>query len=266
MAHHALPTGDPTGIVGLVAAHPKGTALLLAVSVAGWTALAWIALDMGHPLAQLTMPAEPQWALENVAAVFAMWAVMMAAMMLPSALPMTLTFVQLSAQQDEHLRGRMFVAGYLLVWIAFSAAATALQWTLQAMDWIEPMQVASTSKALTVALLFIAGAYQFSPLKRLCLARCRTPIAFLMGEWRSGVRGAFLMGWKHGALCLGCCWALMALLFVGGTMNIGWVAAVAVAVAIEKLVPRGERIASVLGLALIAAGLARLAGLWLFSA
>jgi predicted metal-binding membrane protein len=234
---------------------------IVAASLAGWAALAWLALDMGHPLAQLTMPGWPRWTLANVAAVFAMWAVMMAAMMLPSALPMTLTFAGLSARQGQPARGRMFVAGYLLVWTAFSAAATALQWGLQALDWVDPM-IISTSTPLSVSLLVLAGVYQFSPLKRACLARCRTPMAFLIGDWRPGAGGALAMGLRHGLLCAGCCGALMGLLFVGGAMNLGWVAALSVAVAIEKLAPHGERIAAVLGVVLIAAGAARLVGVF----
>lgn len=234
-------------------------ASIVAVSVAGWAALAWLALDMGHPLAQLTMPGWPQWTIANVFAVFFMWAVMMAAMMLPSALPMTLTFTQLSARQGQPERGRMFVAAYLLVWSAFSAVATALQWALQALDWVDPM-IVSTSRPLSALLLAIAGIYQFSPLKRICLSRCRTPMAFLVTDWRPGARGAFITGLRHGLLCAGCCWALMVLLFVGGAMNLGWVAALSVAVAIEKLAPHGERIAAMLGVLLLAAGVAKFAG------
>ncbi len=237
---------------------------VLALGVLAWAALAWLAFDMGHPLAQLTMPASPRWSAANVLAVLAMWALMMAAMMLPSALPMLRTFVRLGADAagaaDARGRARAFVAAYLLVWCGFSLAASAAQWALQALDWVDPM-IVSTSAGLTAALLLIAGAYQFSPLKRLCLAGCRTPMAFLLGEWRAGVSGAFVMGLRHGAFCLGCCWALMALLFVGGAMNLAWVAALSVAVAIEKLAPQGERLAWMLGVLLIGAGLWRLWGL-----
>ncbi|HTH78779.1 MAG TPA: DUF2182 domain-containing protein [Ramlibacter sp.] len=244
-----------------VRSDPLLAAAIVVASVAGWAALAWLSLDMGHPLAQLTMPGWPHWTLANVAAVFAMWAVMMAAMMLPSAWPMTLTFVGLSAREGRPGRGRMFVVAYLVVWTGFSIAATALQWALQALDWVD-MMIVSTSGPLSALLLAIAGIYQFSPLKRMCLARCRAPMSFLIADWRPGARGAFLMGLHHGLLCAGCCWALMALLFVGGAMNLGWVAAVSVAVAIEKLAPHGERIATILGVAMLAAGAAKLAGLF----
>jgi predicted metal-binding membrane protein len=234
--------------------------IVLAASIAAWAMLAWMALDMAHPWVQLTMPGWPQWSLANIAAIFVMWAVMMAAMMLPSALPMIAAFVRLNLQQGEAGRARMFVAAYLLVWTVFSAAATALQWLLQWLDWVDPM-IVSTSSPLTAALLLIAGAWQFTPLKRICLARCRTPVGFLLGEWRPGLRGGFVMGLRHGLFCMGCCWALMALLFVGGVMNLAWIAALAIAVAIEKMAPRGEVAAALLGVALITAGLFKLAAM-----
>lgn len=118
--------------------------------------------------------------------------------------------------------------------------------------------IVSTSTLLTGLLLLVAGVYQFSRLKQVCLSRCRTPMGFLLGEWRAGVHGAFVMGVRHGLICLGCCWALMALLFVGGVMNLAWVAALSITVAIEKLAPSGERLAAALGLGLIAAGLVKL--------
>jgi predicted metal-binding membrane protein len=236
---------------------PKVAIQTLAIGVIGWALLAWIAVDMGHPVAQLTMPGSSDWSAANMLAIGCMWAVMMAAMMLPAALPMILTFDVLCARSGEPARWRSFVAAYLLVWVAFSVAATGAQWALQAAGWVDPM-IVSTSAPLNGALLVIAGAYQFSPLKRICLARCRTPMGFLLGEWRGGVRGGFAMGLRHGLFCIGCCWALMALLFVGGVMNLAWIAALSIAVAIEKLAPRGERLAMVLGLTLIAAGAMRL--------
>jgi predicted metal-binding membrane protein len=231
---------------------PQATAVL-AASVAAWAFLTWIAVDMGHPLVQLTMPGVPEWSVLNVLAVFVMWAVMMAAMMLPSALPMILAFARIAKRAGEPARARVFVGAYLLVWTGFSALATALQWMLQAVDWVDPM-IVSTSPLLTGALLVTAGIYQFTPLKKVCLVTCRTPVGFLMGEWRTGAAGAFRMGLRHGLFCAGCCWAVMALLFVGGVMNLPWIAALSIVVAIEKMAPRGERIATVLGVLLIVAG------------
>lgn len=230
---------------------------MLALSLVAWGMLAWIAFDMGHPVAQLTMPMSSAWQLDNLLAVWCMWAVMMAAMMLPSALPMVLAFVALCRRNGETARSRSFVVAYLLVWFAFSMVATGLQWVLQAAGWVNPM-IVSTSATLTGVLLLVAGAYQFSPLKHICLANCRTPMGFLIGEWRGGTSGAFVMGLRHGLFCLGCCWALMALLFVGGVMNLAWIAALSIAVAIEKLMPQGQHLATLLGLGLIGAGVLRL--------
>ncbi len=236
---------------------PAPALWLLAISLGGWAALAWIAFDMGHPVARLTMPASSHWGVANLLAIWCMWAVMMAAMMLPSALPMVLGFVDLSTRRGEPGRARAFVVAYLLVWFGFSAVATAAQWVMQAAGWVNPM-IVSTSAALTGVLLLVAGVYQFSPLKHICLAHCRTPLGFLLGEWRAGRRGAFMMGLRHGLFCLGCCWALMALLFVGGVMNLAWIAALSVLVALEKLAPQGRRLAWVLGATLIVAGTLRL--------
>jgi predicted metal-binding membrane protein len=247
----------PERVTALMAQQPKRTIAILFLSVTGWAFLAWIAFDMGHPFAQLMMPGSPDWSAASVFAIWLMWAIMMAAMMLPSALPMILTFVHLAKRNGEQERARSFVAAYLVVWFGFSAAATAAQWVLQAMDWVDPM-IVSTSALLTGLLLVIAGIYQFSPVKRVCLSHCRTPLGFLVGEWRPGVKGAFVMGVRHGLFCVGCCWALMALLFVGGVMNLAWIAALSIAVAIEKLAPRGDRLAAALGLALIGVGVVKL--------
>lgn len=262
MQHNASESTDkvPQGMAQLVARQPWLATAILVLSVLGWLFLAWIAVDMSQPFAQLTMPHSSHWSLASVLAIWTMWAVMMAAMMLPSALPMVLTFVDLSGRSAEPARGRSFVAAYLLVWLAFSAGATAVQWALQALGWINLM-IVSTSLVLTALLLLLAGVYQFSRLKQVCLSGCRTPIGFLLGEWRAGQCGAFVMGLRHGLLCVGCCWAMMALLFVGGVMNLAWIAALSMAVAIEKLAPGGERLASALGLGLIAAGLIKLLAL-----
>lgn len=250
--------------LALLARQPRATVGVLLLALAGWLFLVWVTVDMSHAFAQLTMPGSSDWSTAEVLAILSMWAVMMAAMMLPSALPMILTFVMLSRRSGEQARGCSFTAAYLAVWLAFSVAATAAQWLLQALGWVDPM-IVSTSTSLTAALLFIAGVYQFSPLKRVCLSRCRSPLGFLLGEWRPGAHGAFVMGARHGLFCLGCCWALMALLFVGGVMNLAWIAALSIAVAIEKLLPGVERLSYGLGIALIAVGLAKwatAAGLW----
>ena len=248
-------TGTPAAdTLALEARKRRAAGALLTLALAGWAFLAWLVIDMSHPYAQLTMPVSSSWSVTNILAIYLMWGVMMAAMMLPSSLPMILTFVHLSRRGGEPARAGSFVAAYLFVWLAFSAMATAAQWALQALEWVNPM-IVSTSTWFTGALLLIEGIYQFSSLKRLCLSRCRTPIGFLLGEWRRGTRGAFVMGTRHGLFCLGCCWALMALLFVGGVMNLAWIAALSVAVAFEKLSPGGERLSLAMGVALIVVAL-----------
>ncbi|PJK28003.1 DUF2182 domain-containing protein [Minwuia thermotolerans] len=240
--------------------HRREAIPIVLAAAAGWTFLVWGALDMQSPLARLMMPMSADWSAVNFAAVFVMWAVMMAAMMLPSALPMLLTFAHLNRRAGTPGRTRSFAAAYVAIWSAFSVLATALQWVLQAAELSNPMIVV-TSPWLGAALLAIAGIFQFTPLKRACLHHCRTPMGFLLTDWRGGTGGAWTMGLRHGAYCLGCCWALMALLFVGGVMNILWIAALAALVAAEKLMPRGERIAPALGVILIGAGAVHLA--WL---
>lgn len=226
----------------------------------GWLFLVWAVADMQHPLAQLMMPMDPEWSMGNYLAVFLMWSAMMMAMMLPASAPMVLTFLNLCRQKHQVGRAWVFVTAYLVIWTAFSASATALHWGLQTAKLITPM-MASNSIWLTAILLLVAGVVQFSPLKQVCLRYCRTPMGFLLTEWREGVGGAWQMGFKHGLFCLGCCWALMVLLFVAGVMNLVWVAALTAAVIVEKLHPSGVVIGKLLGILLIAVGITQIASL-----
>ena len=207
------------------------------VSVAGWAFVAWMALDMAHPLVRLMMPFNTAWSWETAAAVFAMWAGMMVAMMLPSAAPMILAFDTVerggAGAGGSLSRSMIFSAAYLLVWICWSALAAGAQWLLQAGGLLTPM-IVSNSNGLTAGLLILAGLYQLTPLKQACLRHCRTPLGFLMAEWREGTRGALAMGLRHGLYCAGCCWALMLLLFAAGVMNPVWIVFLAVVVALEK--------------------------------
>jgi predicted metal-binding membrane protein len=214
---------------------------------------------MDSAVAQLMMPMS-EWSTANWLAVFTMWTVMMAAMMLPSATPMILCFAALNRRQRDRGKTFLFVAAYLGLWTAFSALATAGQWTLQSMGWLSPM-IVSLSPLLNGALLLIAGVFQFSGLKRACLRACRSPLGFLISEWRDGLWGAWLMGIRHGLVCLGCCWAVMTLIFVGCVMNILWIAAIASLVATEKYAPKGEVVARALGAVMIGAGILRLVGI-----
>jgi predicted metal-binding membrane protein len=225
-------------------------------ALAGWMLLYWGATHMGSPAAQLTMPMS-DWSAANWVAVFIMWAVMMAAMMLPTAMPMVSVFATLNRTRGESGRTVAFVAGYLALWTAFAAAATLAQWALQAWGLLSPM-IVSMSPVLSAALLMIAGAFQFTPLKQACLRACRSPLGFLLTDWRDGLWGAARMGVRHGFYCLGCCWALMALLFVGGAMNLMWIAALTLLVVAEKIAPKGEILAKALGALMIGAGAAQL--------
>jgi predicted metal-binding membrane protein len=155
----------------------------------------------------------------------------------------------------------IFVAGYLVVWTAYSAVAALAQWRLHEAALLSSA-MAATSSVLSGGLLIAAGVFQWTPLKRACLKGCRSPLSFLMSEWREGTVGAFVMGLRHGAYCVGCCWALMALLFVAGVMNLLWVAVIALFVMAEKVLARGQLLGHVAGIALVTAGVALMARLW----
>ena len=243
-------------LLALIRARPWVAAGIWTATLGGWLFLLWGATNMHSPLTQLTMPMSA-WSAENWLAVFIMWTAMMAAMMLPSAAPMILCFAALNERRSERTRTLLFVAAYLALWTGFSGAATAAQWALQSIGWVSPM-IVSRSSVLSGALLLIAGLFQFSGLKHACLRACRSPLGFLMSDWRDGFWGAWRMGIRHGVYCLGCCWALMALLFVGGVMNLLWIAALAGLVTIEKLAPKGEAVARALGAVMIGAGAVRL--------
>ena len=244
---------------------------LIATCIVLITALAWAYLvhlnrHMTSPIegdtkmAAMGMVMNRPWAPGDLLLTFVTWAVMMVGMMAAPALPVLLLFAGIQAQRVD--RGVVpavpsFGLGYLIVWLAFSACATAAQWALHEGALLSST-MATSSTAVAGVILIASGAYQLTPLKTGCLARCRSPLGFLMSNWRDGSSGAFLMGFRHGTFCLGCCWALMAVLFVVGVMNLAWVGAIAIAVAIEKLLPHGGRIATAMGVALIGAGVGRL--------
>ncbi len=194
---------------------------------------------------------------------FLMWAVMMVGMMLPSAAPATLLYGGIVRKSRE--RGRavpavyVFSAGYLIAWTAFSVLAAAFQVLLGHLALMSPM-MDSTSTVLSGAFLLAAGLYQWLPVKQACLRTCRSPLHFFTMHWSEGPIGALQMGLEHGAICVGCCWSLMLLLFVGGVMNLLWVAVVAGFILIEKLLPAGRLTGRFAGVGLTAAGLAALLG------
>jgi len=188
----------------------------------------------------------------------AMWWVMMAAMMLPSATPLILLFAAVQRKQREannpFVPTGVLVGGYLVVWAIFGAAATLLQWSLDRSALLT-MSMSLTSPLLGAALLVAAGVYQFTPVKGACLRHCRSPLGFVTAHWRPGTGGAFRMGLTHGVYCLGCCWVLMGLLFVGGVMNLIWVGGLALYVLVEKVMPRGHWVRYLSGGLLVAWGL-----------
>ena len=147
-----------------------------------------------------------------------------------------------------------FLSGYLIAWLLFSLAATALQWGLERTGLVHGMMMWSNSRVLSAAFLLSAGLYQLSPLKTVCLDHCRSPAGFLSAHWRKGPAGALRMGMDHGLYCVGCCWFLMLLLFVGGIMNLVWIAGLAIFVLLEKLLPHGVPVARASGIVMLLAG------------
>ena len=198
------------------------------------------------------------WSAGYVILVFLMWWVMMVAMMLPSVAPTVLLHSALlrmgTNASSAPALSVAFLAGYLVIWAVFSVFAEAAQWGLEAAGLVSPMMMTIMDTTPGGLVLIVAGIYQFSPLKAACLRHCQSPAKFLTERRRAGRSGAFAMGAEHGAYCLGCCWSLMALLFVGGIMNLWWIAGLAAFVAIEKLSRFGPLLGRVAGVVLIAAG------------
>ena len=193
------------------------------------------------------------WPAATLLPLFLMWSVMMVAMMLPTALPMVLTFAAVTRNRQRvgrpYVPTAIFVSGYLAIWTGFSAVAAVGQWLLHRHALLSP-SMATTSAILGGMLLIGAGVFQFTPLKRNCLTRCRGTLEFILTRWREGRSGAFLMGLEHGTFCTGCCWALMALLFVAGVMNLLWVAVLTLLVCLEKILPARARVSFATGIAL----------------
>lgn len=232
--------------------------------VAAWLYLLYLASTMSGTampdmpsMPGMSMPAMHEWSWVDVAGLAVMWTVMMVAMMTPAAAPMILVFATIHrrrAQQGQPaVPVAVFVLGYFVVWTGFSVAAALAQAGLHRAAMLSP-GMATNSLTLAGVLLIVAGAFQWTPLKRACLATCRSPLSFVMTGWREGPRGALVMGLRHGLYCLGCCWALMALLFAAGVMNLLWVAVIALGVLVEKIVPRGDVIGRLAGVLLMVGG------------
>jgi predicted metal-binding membrane protein len=223
---------------------------LVAISALSWCYTWYLAWDMQHSFQALCGMSQ--------LLMFAMWFIMMVAMMVPSATPMLLLFAAVNRKRREQERPfistSIFLLGYLVVWSVFSAVATIVQWHLHESALLTPMMV-SASPLLSGATLTAAGLFQLTPLKQTCLKHCRSPLGFLLNHWHDGTWGALLMGLRHGSYCLGCCWLLMGLLFVAGVMNLVWLAVITVFVLLEKVAPVGMHLSRATGLLLTGWGL-----------
>lgn len=236
-------------------------ASLIAITMLAWVYMIHAATNMASMDASrmqgMSMPAMQIWHINDFLLTFLMWIVMMAGMMIPSATPMILTFLSVKRQRQADQTSLpatfIFVLGYLAIWALYSAAATLLQWGLHSANLLSPA-MAGANPFFNGTLLILAGIYQFTPWKNACMLSCRTPLGFLIAEWRDGARGAFAMGARHGIYCVGCCWLLMALLFAVGVMNLLWGAIITGVVLLEKVVQGGQWISRTIGLLAMAWG------------
>ena len=235
-----------------------GLLLVVAVSWAHVLSGAGVMQEMDGMLMPI---GDGSWTPGHAALIVSMWAVMMAAMMLPSAAPMILFYSAIARRRSEAepaaAAAGVFSLGYLAVWAIFSLAAATLQFGMELTALMSPA-MKTTSIALAGTVLIAAGVYQWTPLKQACLRRCRSPLEFVMLHWRAGTRGAFTMGFRHGVYCVGCCWLLMLLLFIGGVMNFAWIAGISLFILVEKTAPAGRWVSRSTGAILAAWGLVTL--------
>ncbi|MEN8181084.1 MAG: DUF2182 domain-containing protein [Myxococcota bacterium] len=251
-----------------VPALPRRDRIAILAALGGVSALAWVYLVVmavkmqgvemdGMAMGGVMLEIRP-WTALDFGLMFLMWAVMMVGMMVPTAMPMTLVYAAVARKAERQGTPigatAAFASGYVVMWTLFSVAATLAQWALDQAALLSSMLV-TTSPAVGAALLVAAGVYQLTPYKDACLEHCRSPAYFISENFRPGSRGAFRMGLLHGAFCLGCCWALMGLLFFGGVMSLLWIAAITAFVLAEKVLPYGARGGRFAGFGLIAAGL-----------
>ena len=260
---HSLLTREATLVTGA----------LVVITALGWWYVLALAADMhmgdmdmsgfrmaADGLHMVMTPATAPWSTREFVLTFVMWAVMMVGMMTPSATPLVLVYAHLSraAVRAGRSRGTTIwsVSGYLATWVWFAFAATVVQWGLQRKAWLTP-DMATPSRVAAALVLIAAGLYQWTPFKSSCLSHCRSPFVFLLehGGFSPERRGAFTIGWAHGLRCVLCCWLLMALLFVGGVMNLLWIAALSVLALAEKAVPSARLFTRAVGVALCAAGI-----------
>jgi predicted metal-binding membrane protein len=237
---------------------------LVIVTLIAWAYLVRLARQMSASMeydtamAAMGMTMQAPWSATDVWLTFVMWLVMMVGMMTPSAAPLLLLFAATAASRRERVPSAStaaFALGYFAVWAAFSMFAALAQWGLHEAALLSAT-MRTSSPVLGGAILVAAGAYQLTSVKAACLAHCRSPLGFLMTHWRDGSYGAFVMGARHGIHCLGCCWAVMAILFAVGVMNLVWVALIAAFVLVEKLGPAGPAVSRAAAAALVVFGVA----------
>jgi predicted metal-binding membrane protein len=251
------------GVLVLIRGRETVVALIcIAVVVAlSWTWV-WDGAGMGMPALEMTaltlfphLQADSGGAMNPpLTAVILMWWVMMIAMMTPSAAPLVLLYRRVLHHHEARniaLSMILLLAGYLAAWLAFSIGAALLQNALQPTGLMSEMMLWSKSATLSAVVLAAAGIYQLTPMKQACLTQCRSPAHFLTAHWRPGMAGSFLLGVRHGAYCVGCCWMLMAVLFVVGIMNLIWIGVLSLIVLAEKALPAGGRIGRAFGVVLI---------------
>lgn len=247
-------------------------AALLLITLLAWTWVIHLSAQMTAPMAGIDMssmpgmaamaPAIEPWTAAHALFLFAMWAVMMVGMMTPSVAPMVLLYQRVAQQANSaghsFAPAGWFFCGYLAAWVLFAAMATLAQWGLESLALLSPM-MDGTSNIFGGAVLLLAGIYQWLPLKDACLSRCRAPLWFVQqhGGFQESAQGSLRLGFLHGLYCIGCCWALMALLFVGGVMNLLWIAAIMLLVLLEKILPGARWFARGAGV------IAMVVGLWL---
>lgn len=250
-----------------VAAVSDRDRLLISLCILLITALAWAylihlarqmssSMEYDEMMAKMGMAAGAPWTATDVFFTFVMWTVMMVGMMAGAAVPVLLLFAAARTARGESrlsLPVLAFGSGYFAVWVGFSAWAAMAQWALRETAMLSPAMAAATPRAAGT-ILIAAGIYQLTPMKSACLTHCRSPLGFLMTSWRDGARGAFQMGARHGTYCLGCCWALMCVLFAVGVMNLLWVAALTGVVLLEKVGPAGALISRIAGAGMIVFG------------
>jgi predicted metal-binding membrane protein len=246
-------------------------AALAALTALAWAGLTWLAGDMAMGGMDMTgfrmipagrgmmMPATEPWKPIEFGYVFAMWIIMMIGMMTPSVAPMILIYArvgrQAATQGNPFAASGWFAAGYFLAWTAFSLVATSAQWALERAAMLTPTMQAA-SNIFGGIMLILVGLYQLTPLKAACLSYCRSPLLFIQrqGGFRRDPGGSLALGFRHGIYCIGCCWALMALLFVAGVMNVVWIAALSILVLVEKIIPAGRLISRIAGAGFIVGG------------